>query len=79
MSIISAQVRTLLRPEGPDWQSQDSGGITEEGDEIGEAGMPGAPHFYCWQVMGFERGNRAQEAGGMIARVAQRDLAWLAY
>ena len=39
-----------------------------------------------WQVMGFESANRPQEAGWMIAHVAQRDVqpaiihpAWLAY
>ena len=35
--------------------------------------VPGAPNIYVWQVMGLDSGNRPQEAGWMIARVAQRD------
>ena len=40
---------------------------------MGKAGVPGAPNFYFWHVMGLESGNRIQEAGWMIARVAQMD------
>ena len=36
--------------------------------------MPGSSNIYFWQVMGLERADRPQEAGWMIARVAQRDL-----
>ena len=46
----------------------------------------GVLHIYFWQVMRLENGDRAQEAGWMIARVAPRDTqlaiihpAWLAY
>ena len=35
--------------------------------------VPGAPNFYFWQVMGLDSGNRAHEAGWLIARVAQRE------
>ena len=71
------------------------------GDRIGKAGMPGASprrgngrQSQCakgilidfWQVIGLLRANRPQEAGWMIARVAQRDAqpaiihpTWLAY
>ena len=48
--------------------------------------MPGATNIYFWQVIGLETGNRVQEAGWMITRVAQRNTQpaiihpdWLAY
>ena len=65
------------------------GGITEERDRIpsmpGHQRAEGTPIDF-WQVKQFVRANFPQEAGWMIARVAQRDTqpaiihpAWLAF
>ena len=42
-------------------------GDHQGGGTDGKAGVPEAPTFHFWQVMGSDSGNRPQEAGWMIA------------